>query len=154
MIRLTIALCVAQLFFAGAATMNAQELTYDNDALRVETQGGGLKIVRGIQDIVVARAGMFHPPRLANLVTRSDSALAEARVFERDYQPGQYGLGVAIMAFGAAVGIWRTPALNQSFASGLVVVSVVSLGYAALKIGSANHALSKAIWWYNRDLPR
>jgi hypothetical protein len=152
--RFIIALCAAQLFLAGAVPMTAQDSNYDNEALRVETRGGGLKIVRGIQGTVVARGGMFHGPRLANLVTRSDSALAEARVFERDYQPGQYALGLAIMTFGAAVGVWRTPAINQSIATGLVVASVVSIAYAALKIGSAGQALSKAIWWYNRDLKK
>ncbi len=132
--------------------MSAQDSSYDDNALRVESQRGNLQIVRGIQGTVVARSGVFHGPRVADLVTRSDSALAEARAFERDFGPGQYALGLGIATFGAAIGAWRVPGINPTIPTGLTIVSVSLITYGGTKLESAYRALSKAIWWYNRDL--
>src|ERR1700694_2385037 len=100
--RLAIALLAAQLLSVGATAMSAQDSSYDDNALRVESQRGNLQIVRGIDGKVVARSGTFNGPRLASLLTQSDSALAHAKVFERDYLPGQLIAGLGIATFGAA----------------------------------------------------
>ena len=65
--------------------MIAQDSSYDENALRVESHLGDMQIVRGTSSTVVARAGIFRGPRVVPLVSSSDSALAEAKVFERDY---------------------------------------------------------------------
>jgi hypothetical protein len=136
----------------GTTVMSAQDSGYDQNALRVESIRGELRILRGAQGAVVARSGIFHAPRLANLVAQSDSALAEARVFERHYQPGQYlaGLGLALM--GAAIGVSRIHDINSSIPVGVSVASFALIVYGAGRLESAYRALSKAIWLYNRDL--
>jgi hypothetical protein len=152
--RLAIALLAAQLLSVGATAMSAQDSSYDDNALRLESQRGNLQIMRGIESTVVARSGIFHGPRIANLVTQSDSALAQARVFERNYMPGQLIAGLGIATFGAAIGVWRIHDINPAIPTGLTIVSVSLITYGGSKLESAYRALSKAIWWYNRDLKK
>lgn len=154
MSRLTVAVCAAQLFFLGPIAMSAQDSTYDDNALRVETRYGDLQIVRGALGTVVARAGVFSGPKVANIVSGSEHALAEAKVFERDYQPGQSVVAIGIATLGAAIGAWRIPEINPAIPTGLTIVSVSLITYGGMKLESAYRALSKAIWWYNRDLKK
>ena len=155
MSRLLLALCVGScLLTMGPTLMSAQEGSYDENALRVESRRGDLQIVRGIQGTVVARAGLFHGPKVANLVSQSDSALAEARVFERDYGPGQYIAALGIATLGAAIGASRIADINAVIPTGLTIVSVSLITIGGTKLENAYRALSKAVWWYNRDLKR
>jgi hypothetical protein len=154
MSRLTVVLFVALLLITGASAMAAQESEYDQNALRVESHQGNLRILRGVEGTIAARAGIFHPPKVANLVSQSDSALAEAKVFERDYEPGQWITALGIATLGAAIGASRIPDINPTIQVGLYVTSFAALAYGGNKLHSAYEALSKAIWWYNRDLKR
>ena len=154
MSRLTPVLFGAQLLIMGATVMAAQESGYDENALRVESRQGNLQILRGINGTVVARAGIFHPPRLANLVTQSDSALAEAKIFERYYQPGQWMAALGIATLGATIGASRITDINPVIQVTLYATGFAALGYGGSRLHSAYGALSKAIWWYNRDLKR
>ena len=152
--RLAVALSTALLLSMGATAMSAQDSVYDQNALRVQSIRGDLQILRGAQGVVVAHSGIFHGPGLANLVTQSDSAVAEAKVFERDYQPGQYIAGLGIAMMGAAIGASRIPDINTLIPGGLTVASFALIVYGAGRLESAYRALSKAIWLYNRDLKR
>lgn len=152
--RVTRVLFVAQLLITGASAMAAQEPSYDESALRVESRQGNLRIVRGVEGTVVSRAGMFHGPKVASLVMRSDSALAEAKVFERDYQPGQWLAALGIATLGAAIGSYRIHDINPFIQVGLTATSFTAIGFGAKKLDRAYRALSKAVWWYNRDLKR
>ena len=152
--RLPVVLSAALLFSTGATAMSAQDSVYDQNALRVQSIRGDLQILRGAQGVVVAHSGIFHGPGLANLVTQSDSAVAEAKVFERDYQPGQYIAGLGIAMMGAAIGASRIPDINTLIPGGLTVASFALIVYGAGRLESAYRALSKAIWLYNRDLKR
>ncbi|MDP9206616.1 MAG: hypothetical protein M3P12_14400 [Gemmatimonadota bacterium] len=134
--------------------MTAQDRSYDENALRVESRRGDLQIVRGVQGTVVARAGVFHGPKVAFLVGQSDSALAEALVFEHEYGPGQYLAGFGIATLGAAIGASRIADINPTIPTGLTIASVALITYGGSKLEKAYRALSKAIWWYNRDLNR
>jgi hypothetical protein len=154
MTRLAVTLCAAQLLSLGATAMSAQDLSYDENALRVESRMGNLQIVRGVQGTVVARTGVFRGPRVANLVVQSDSALAEAKVFERDYQPGEIAAGIGIAMLGAGIGVSRIPDINSFIPSALTTAGVILIAYGGSKLESAYRALSKAIWWYNRDLKK
>jgi len=152
--RSPIALCAALLLSLGATTMGAQVSSYEENALRLESRLGDLQIVRGIQGTVVARAGVFRDPKVANLVSQSEQALAEARVFERDYGPGQYAAALGIATLGAAIGASRIPDINAAIPSGLTAASFLLIAYGGSKLESAYRALSRSIWFYNRDLKR
>jgi hypothetical protein len=134
--------------------MNAQESSYDDNALRVESHLGDFQIVRGSPGTVVAKAGVFRGPKVMHLVGPSERALAEAKVFERDFNPGQYILAVGIATFGAAIGASRIPDINNAIPAGLTGAGIVLIAYGGSKLESAYVALSRAIWWYNRDLKR
>lgn len=152
--RLAVALVAAQLLSLGATAMSAQDSSYDENALRVENRLGDLQIVRGTQGIVVARAGVFHGPKVAALVGQSEKAVAEARVFEREYDPGQTILALGIATLGATIGASRIPDINLAIPASLSVASFSLIAYGGLKLERAYRALSRAIWWYNRDLKR
>jgi hypothetical protein len=154
MSRLTTVFLVVQLLITGVAAMAAQEPSYDENALRVLTRQGSMQILRGVEGTVASRSGMFHAPKVADLVAQSDSALAEARIFERDYQPGQWLLGAAIVSLGAAIGASRINDINPFIPAVLTATTFISFAFGAKKLDSAYQALSKAIWWYNRDLKR
>jgi hypothetical protein len=134
--------------------MSAQSSSYDENALRVESYRGDLQVVRGVQGTVVSRAGVFRGPKVADLVSQSEQALAAARVFERDYQPGQYAAALGIATFGAALGVSRINDINTLIPTALTAASIVLIAYGGAKLHRANQALSRAIWWYNRDLKR
>ena len=152
--RSTVALCATYLLLLRATAMSAQDSSYDENALRVESRLGDLQIVRGIEGTVVARAGVFHGPKVVNLVSRSEKAIAEAKVFERDYEPGQYAAALGIATLGAAIGASRIHDINSAIPSGLTAASFLLIAYGGSRLESAYRALSRAIWWYNRDLKR
>ena len=152
MSRLATVILLAQLCFPGTNAMSAQDSSYDENALRVETRYGDLQIVRGVQGAVVARAGIFRGPKVANVVSGSERAVAEAKIFERDYQPGQSVLAIGIATLGAAIGASRVPDINPAIPAGLTIVSISLISYGGLRLERAYRALSKALWWYNREL--
>lgn len=154
MSRLTVVLMVAHLMTIGASMISAQESGYDENALRVVSRQGTMQILRGVEGTVASRAGIFHGPKVADLVAQSDSALAEAKIFERDYQPAQWLLATAIVSLGAAIGASRINDINPLIQAGLTATTFISFAFGAKKLDSAYQALSKAIWWYNRDLKR
>ncbi|HMF86867.1 MAG TPA: hypothetical protein VK575_02230, partial [Gemmatimonadaceae bacterium] len=63
-------------------------------------------------------------------------------------------LGTAIVSLGAAIGASRVNDINPFIQAGLTATTFVSFAFGAKKLDSAYQALSKAIWWYNRDLKR
>jgi hypothetical protein len=152
--RLITALCAAQLLFLGATAMDAQDSSYDQNALRVESRLGDLQIVRGIQGTVVAQAGLFRGPKVTTLVSQSEQALAEAKVFERNYEPGQAFAALGIATLGAAIGASRIPDINAAIPSALTAASFLFIAYGGSKLERAYRALSRSIWFYNRELKR
>ena len=154
MSRLTAVFLVVQLLITGVAAMAAQESSYDENALRVVSRQGSMQILRGVEGTVASRSGIFHGPRVADLVAQSDSALAEAKIFERDYEPAQWLLATSIVSLGALIGASRINDINPFIQVGLTATTFVPFAFGAKKLDSAYQALSKAIWWYNRDLKR
>ena len=126
--------------------------SYDVNALRVESHFGDLRIVRGVDGPVVGNIGTFKRVDLVQLVAPSENAMKEARVFNRNHGPG-----TLISALGAVVlGVSFAVASNNDDASwGLVAAEVAGSGlilYGGIRLNRAFNALSKSLWWYNRDL--
>lgn len=142
---------------AAASTL----CTWDSCALRVEDG----RILRGVQGIPVGRLGFLGATHLSPLVAPTDSARYYAGVFDRNYASGsrmsllgQVGAGLCLLFVldrsGRTDGNadqWR----NEDWAllGGLVASMGVSQ-YGVTKIGRANRALSRAMWWSNRELAR
>jgi uncharacterized membrane protein (UPF0136 family) len=138
---------------ASAVALAAQERTYDEDALRIDNGLRGLRIVRGASDSIVLRVGIVRSVDVSRLVSTSPNAVAQAKVFEANYRQGIWTavLGVAIWPAVFAINHIGT---NQPVPLGITFTTVALVTYGAIRIDNAKRALSKAVWWYNRDLKR
>jgi hypothetical protein len=67
------------------------------------------------------------------------------------------GEGVLVVALLAALVACADPAiahLNQAVPTGLTIAGVSLITYGGWRLGNAYRALSKSVWWYNRDLKK
>lgn len=155
MSRLLLALCVgAHLTLGGPAVLTAQDGGYDENALRLEGQNGDLRIVRGVQGTLLARISGFRTTDVAKLVAPSEHAMAEARIFSHDYLPGSWIAALGIATMGAAIGASRIDDINRAIPAGLTISAAALLIYGGGRLENAYNALSRSIWWYNRDLKK
>ena len=138
---------------ASAVATSAQERTYDEDALRIDSGLTGLRIVRGATDSVVLTVGIVRPADVARLVATSPNAVAQAKVFETNYRQGIWTalLGAAIWPAAFAINHIGT---NQPVPLAITITTVALVTYGEIRLDTAKRALSKAVWWYNRDLKR
>ena len=134
--------------------MTAQEATYDENALRVDQHRGTITIVRGVSEAVVAKIGAFRGVDVGGIVSPSPNAVAQARIFEHDYRPGTWIASLGVATLGVALGSYRIAGLNQAIPTGLTIAGVSLLTYGGWRLGNAYSALSKSVWWYNRDLKK
>ena len=125
---------------------------YDRRALRFESHRWTIRVLRGNDDIVVGRTQWFRRFDLASIVSSSDRALSEAHQFNRNRTPGMWALSLGILAV-AAEGILVRVTGTPSFVTSTVGIGgVVLIVSGAQRLDKASEALSKALWWYNRDL--
>jgi F420-dependent methylenetetrahydromethanopterin dehydrogenase len=143
---------VTIMFALGTNTAAAQESSYDERALRIDEHMGTLRLVRGTSETVVAKIGTFRGGNVAEAVSLSPKAVAEAKVFQDNYRPGSWMAAIGIATLGAAIGAARISDLNQAVPISLAVVSVSLIAVGGLKLDTAYRALARAVWWYNRDL--
>jgi len=132
--------------------MTAQERNYDESALRVDHRRGTITIVRGVSETTVLKVGAFRAADLAGIVSPSPNAVVEAKIFERDYLPGAWITSLGIATLGAAIGSSKIADLNQAIPIGLTIAGMSLIVYGGLRLENAYRALSKSVWWYNRDL--
>jgi hypothetical protein len=140
---------------SGAA---AQELpcTWDRCALRFEEPW----LVAGASGERVGRLGVFSVPPLAERVRGVDSAEAYALRFVQRQSTGTILsiLGGA-MVIGSYVWLYSEGSWSDggSATTGPLVLLLGGAGVGlvgSLKLRSARHDMARAIWWYNRELPR
>ena len=144
---------LATLLIPSGAGAQADTLSYDAHALRLESHFGDIRIVRGISGPVVATVGTFHSVDLVKIVGASENATREARAFERDQRPGVIASLVGGLIVGTAIAVSTTNKPSW----GLVSAELVGAGlvfYGGARLNRAYNSLSKSIWWYNRDLRR
>jgi len=126
---------------------------YDANALRVESRGQGLRIFRGINGPVIAETGAFHTFDLTRIVAPSENAIREAHEFNRNYGPGMVTTAVGGLILGVALAFDLNSDSNWAIAAGEVGGGGLAI-YGARRLNVSYSALSKAIWWYNRDLKK
>jgi hypothetical protein len=152
MSRSLLSILAACLLIAEPRIMNAQDHTYDGNALRIDARLGEVRIVRGVDGPVVGQIGIIRGADVATIVSSSPNAVAEAREFQRNYRPGVIGLGLGLIALGASVGVSQIHDVNHGITTGLTIVTVGLITYGGTRLQRAYNALSRSIWWYNRDL--
>lgn len=159
--RIVVAGCLA--LMTPSASPHAQtpppaQCTYDSCGLRLEPGFFGAKIVRGIQGETAAKVGLFNS-KIERIVQGSDSATRFVRSFRAQHTTAAT-LGIIAGAV-ALVSVFQWEPWddgtgngdNDLATAGVIASSALGLVGAAVEV-SAQRALSRAIWWYNRDLPR
>lgn len=153
MSRLLLLICAGVFLATVTPTPStAQDRSYEENALRIDESRGTIRIVRGVSETVVAKIGVFRAVDVAGIMNPSPKAVEEALVFQHNYRPGTWLAAVGIATLGAAIGASRINGLNQAIPTGLTIVSVSLITVGGFKLQTAGRALSKAVWWYNRDL--
>jgi hypothetical protein len=125
--------------------------TWDRCALRLHGTFFGVKLVRGANDEKVTRFG-WSPPALPFLAERSDSAARHYASYRSKQRKSALMslLGTGAIVVGAIIANDNDNAIGPGlFLGGLTLT--IGGGVVAL---SAHNELSRAIWWYNRTLPR
>jgi hypothetical protein len=126
---------------------------YDSQALRFESSWGSGNIIRGAKGEVVGTVGWFRHFDVEKLVQSSPQAAAAARDFRVANFRGSLvsTIGASLVAIGIAV---ATNNSNNASTPVLIIAGAGGIGWGLQKINSSYGALSRALWWYNRDLGR
>lgn len=143
----------ASLASRRAITDAPVDCDYNGCALRLKLSWGNRLIIRGEQEQRVGKISMFSATSLQSIVASSPEAAAEARVFQKNYTPGEIfsGAGAFLMVLSAAVASGSDSVIGP--VAGVVVGSSM-LFYGVFRHVRAENALSKTIWLYNRSLTR
>lgn len=127
--------------------------TYDTCALRVESGLFSTRLVRGVEGVPVSGLGLFRSS-LSEVVGGSERALEHARVYDRTRTPA------ALTALGAGLllGLGLATAQDDQVSDGVslgMTLGGLGLTVVSIQLGTrSQRAFSRALWWYNRDLPR
>jgi len=120
-------------------------------ALRYESSWGSADIIRGADGPVLGTVGWFRDFDVAKLVETSPRAAAEAKNFQTSNFRGSLvsTLGAATMAIGIVV---SANGSNNAASPILIIGGGGMVGWGLQHINRGYAALSKALWWYNRDV--
>ena len=154
-LTLPLATTLATPLGAQSTVVTCPAAGYDACAVRAEAGFfSGLRMVRGTGGTDVGRVRAFGQPRLETMLADSDSAVAHARRYTRAARGSALlgAVGGALFAAAAVVDLRDREVTD----AGLVLVGVGSaFGRASFtRQLRAQRALSRATWWYNRDLVR
>jgi hypothetical protein len=127
--------------------------TYGAAALRFETSWGTVSIIRGADGPVVGTLGWFRDFDLTQLLATSPPAVADARAFQTNNFRGSVvgAIGATTTLIGVVVAANRS---NNAASPVLVIGGVGAMVWGAQRLSMSYSALSRALWWYNRDLKK
>lgn len=126
---------------------------YDSQALRFESRWGSADIKRGVNGTVIGTVGWFRDFDVEQLVASSPRAVTEARSFKTDNFRGSLvgSIGAATFLTGIIV---ASNASNNAASPILIIAGAGGIAWGAHHLQVGYSALSRALWWYNRDLSR
>jgi hypothetical protein len=138
---------------ARTSTTSDSSRGYDGQALRVESRWGSINIVRGVNGPVVGTVGWFRRFEVEKLVESSPQAAMEARKFKSNNFRGSLigGLGATTLVVGAIV---TSNSSSNAASPMLLVAGAGAMVWGIQYLNKGYSALSRSMWWYNRDLPR
>lgn len=135
----------------GAVTRQSTEDSYDFRALRLEAHWGTMRILRGADGPVLGTAGVFRTVNVEKLLAGSARAQSEARLFRASHRSGSVATAVGLLTFGAGI-IVSTNNANNAATPVLMIGGLGSVLWGARQLNKSYSSLSRAVWWYNRDL--
>jgi hypothetical protein len=135
------------------AQSNDSTRGYDGQALRYESYWGNATIIRGADGPVVGTAGWFRSFDVEKLVAVSPSAQAEAHRYNTNNFRGSIvgSIGAAATLIGVAV---TANSSNNASSPILIIGGVGAMAWSAQQFKVAYGALSRSLWFYNRDVAR
>jgi hypothetical protein len=127
--------------------------TYGGGSLRFESSWGNVSIIRGADGPVVGTLGWFRDFDLTQLLASSLPAVGDAREFQtNNFRGSLVGvIGATTTLIGVVV---AANASNNAASPVLVIGGVGAMVWGAQHLSTSYSALSRALWWYNRDLKR
>ena len=134
------------------AGQEAPTCTYDECALRLREHGlFGPEVLRGRSSEVIASVGAFGRS-LMNIVQASDSAAYHAHIYDRNKNRAFIASAAGSLLLAASV-------VSLTSDEGGLALGFALSGLAFSTAGdrwrrSAQEGMSRALWWYNRDLQR
>lgn len=126
---------------------------YDARALRLESGWTGVSIVRGVNGPVVGRVGLFRTENVGEAMSGSFRAESEVRIFRADHKPGAIAGGVGAVTLLAGI-VASSNSSNSAATPMLIIAGAGTMIWSARRLSSAYASLSRAVWWYNRDVAR
>lgn len=135
---------------AGSA---GHENTYDSRALRLEAHWGHLRILQGVDGMVVGIAGPFKTANVEKIVAGSERAETESRLFRASHRRGALSSAIGLVTLGVGIAVASSNS-NNAATPVFMIAGAGGMLWGARQINSAYSSLSRAVWWYNRDLPR
>lgn len=156
--RMILALIVGVfVVFGGTTTVAAQSRDstrgYDGQALRYESHLGRGRIIRGADGPLIGTVGWFSDFDVEKLVATSPSALAEARVYKTNNLRGSVVTSIGAVATVIGVAVTANSSNNASSPI-LIIGGLGAVAWGAQHFRIAYSALSRSLWWYNRDINR
>jgi hypothetical protein len=138
----------------ATSPLDAQDsiCTYNQCALALHRSFWSRHLVRGDSAIRVARIG-FRAPALDEFAAREDSAGVYVRRFQADHTSGNWLmlLGALTAAAGELVVL---ESRHDVVGSAVMPVGVGVFFTGGQRARRGDNALHRAIWFYNRSLPR
>ena len=144
---------------AGIAALLTRSLgadssrNYTTQALRFESSWGSADIIRGAKGEVVGTVGWFRDFDVEKLLQSSPQAAAAAQDFRVSNFRGSVvsTIGASLLALGVIV---ASNSSNNASSPILIIAGAGGVGWGLQHITASYSALSRALWWYNRDLAR
>lgn len=127
--------------------------SYDSQALRFESRWGSADIKRGAAGSSIGTVGWFRNFDVEQLVSASPRAVTEARTFRAENFHGSLATGVGALTFLTGV-ILTSNSSNNAASPILIIVGAGGIAWGAQHLQLGYSALTRAFWWYNRDLTR
>ena len=138
---------------ANAAAQRSDSSRYDGQALRYEASWGSARIIRGADGPVVGTAGWFRGIDVEKVVAGSPAARAEARAYKMNSFRASVveTLGATTTVVGVVL---AANGSNNAATPILIIGGVGAMVWGAQQFHTAFSALSRSLWWYNRDVVR
>ena len=121
--------------------------------MRFESRWGSADIIRGAKGEVIGTVGWYRDFDLEKLLQPSPQAAAAAH----DFRVGNFRGSLATTVGASLVAIGLVVAGNNSNNAStpvLIIAGAGGIGWGLNRIAASYGALSRALWWYNRDLAR
>lgn len=134
-----------------AGTRPGVDDSYDARALRIESHWGTMRIVRGADGPVLGTAGVFRTVNVEKIVAGSPRAETQARLFKASHRSGAVATTLGVLTFGVGL-IASTSSSNNAATPILMIGGLGSVLWGARQLDKSYSSLSRAVWWYNRDL--